>query len=543
MRNNRNIHSTFFFATLITLTTPIFASATTGDIVKQFSTPADCPTGLTFDGKSLWLADRKSDMLYQIDTEDGRVIKTLQAPGYQVEGLTMQGDYLWALDIEQRAAFKLNTKSGIAEKTIYLPLRAPQGLAWDGKYLWAADYKKKDKLYRISAEDGSVIEEIPSPSNDPHGLTFDGKYLWVSDRTDDMIYMLWPENGYVILAFPSPSKFPRGLAFDGESLWNVDYQTDKIYQIKLRDNTTYVCTDAKKEVLEYTHKFQNHGPGEVTSLDIYMSVPKNLPCQKLLGDLAFDPEPTDWVIDKWGQKIAHFHYDKIGPGQSVTPSYQAKAQLYKTRFFIFPDQVGSLDDIPKEIKQSYLSDGRKYCINDPYIKKTADKIIADETNCYWIARKFFNYVIENMEYELTGGWNAAPLVLKRGTGSCSEYSFAFIALCRSVGLPARYVGSVVLRGDDASTDYDVFHRWAEVYLPNYGWVPFDLSRGDRRSPAEQAEAIGYRDNTYLITTIGGGDSEYLEYNYTSIDQWHSKGPCKINSIRVGEWSPLEENQK
>ena len=103
MRNNRNNRSTFFFVTLITLTTPIFALAATGDVVKQFSTPADCPTGLTFDGKSLWLADRKSDMLYQIDTEDGRVIETLQAPGYQVEGLTMQGDYLWALDIEQKA--------------------------------------------------------------------------------------------------------------------------------------------------------------------------------------------------------------------------------------------------------------------------------------------------------------------------------------------------------------------------------------------------------------------------------------------------------
>lgn len=39
-----------------------------------------------------------------------------------------------------------------------------------------------------------------------------------------------------------------------------------------------------------------------------------------------------------------------------------------------------------------------------------------------------------------------------------------IAMCGAAGLPARYVGALVVRGDDASLDY-VFHRWVEVYLP------------------------------------------------------------------------------
>ena len=72
-----------------------------------------------------------------------------------------------------------------------------------------------------------------------------------------------------------------------------------------------------------------------------------------------------------------------------------------------------------------------------------------------------------------------------------------------------------MRGDDASVD-EAYHRWVEVYLPNYGWVPVDPSRGDKEWPADQAESIGNVANRLFITTIGGGDSEYLSWNYNSI---------------------------
>ena len=143
-----------------------------------------------------------------------------------------------------------------------------------------------------------------------------------------------------------------------------------------------------------------------------------------------------------------------------------------------------------------------------------------------------------MEYELAGGWNIAPAVLARGNGSCSEYSFVYIAMCRAAGLPARYAGSVVIRGDDASWD-NVFHRWVEVYLPNYGWIPVDPSGGDSSWPSAQADNFGYLNNRFLITTVGGGGSEYLGWSYNSNEEWMSKGRCKVAVENFGEWTPLE----
>ena len=138
--------------------------------------------------------------------------------------------------------------------------------------------------------------------------------------------------------------------------------------------------------------------------------------------------------------------------------------------------------------------------------------------------------------ELVGGWNIAPTVIDRGSGSCSEYTFVFIAMCRAAGIPARYTGALVIRGDDASTD-EVFHRWAEVYLPGYGWVPYDVQAGDKPTPEKQGEAFGDLPNRFLITTLGGGGSRYIGWDYNSTARWSCRGRCDVADLHLGDWFP------
>ncbi|MBN2023193.1 MAG: hypothetical protein JW809_10430 [Pirellulales bacterium] len=515
-----------------------------GDILRRLPSPGPCPTGLAFDGTSLWLADRMTDLLYEIDPTDGRVIRHMPAPSYQIESLAAEGKYLWALDSKEKLAFKVNPETGVTERTIEIPGRLPQGLAFDGRDLWAAD-SEGDRIYRLSIDDGSTIQSFAAPSGDSQGLAFEGNHLWVSDRTDDVLYMVCPQTGRVLLWVRAPSKYARGLAFDGEALWNVDYQSDTIYRLVPHDATPMAATDPKDRTVQYVHQIRNYGPGELTSLDVYMAVPTDSDAQKLLGQPVFEPKPAKFVTDRWGQRIAQFHFQDVPAGQVVTTSMKLDVRLFQTQFFLVPEKVGALDDVPEEIKKQYLGDGTKFRITDERIAKTARQIAGSKTNCHEIAMDIFDHVIKNTRYVLDDSWEVAPEVLRRGTGSCSEYSFAFIALCRAAGLPARYVGSIVVRGDDASTDYGVFHRWPEVYLPGYGWVPMDPStgRGVFKTPADVAAAIGNRRNGYLITTHGGGPSDYLQWDYNSSATWKSKGPCKIVTERFGEWTPLEPEAK
>lgn len=525
--------------------------AYSGEIINKIEAPGKYCTGLTFDGTNIWVSDRMMDEIFCINPANGEMIKKIKSPGYWPMGLTWDGTYLWNADIKggiplaenyNGKIYQINPEDGTVMRTIQSPTPAPRGLAWDGKYLWTVD-DYKDMIVQFDPKDGTTIKEFTSPSGKPQGLTFDGTYLWISDRSLDEIYMVDPNNGAVLLITKAPGQYTRGLAFDGENLWNIDYQDDRIYQLKVNDDENFRRYNQKKSRVLFTHQTTNFGPGKVKTLDFHFALPQNRDNQEVIGELQFEPNYTDIITDKWGQKTAHWHVENIEANQINEIKIITEIKTYDVRYFVFPDKVGSLDDIPKDIKAKYLENNDKYQYDHPVIQNALKTSVGNEKNPYWIARNIFNYLIDNMYYEMVGGWNTAPTVLERGNGSCSEYSFVYISMCRAAGLPARYVGSVVVRGDDASMD-DVFHRWVEVYLPNYGWIPVDPSGGDHKWPRDQADSFGALVNRFYITTQSGGGSETMEWTYNSNEFYTTEPQTNVVIEYFGDWEPLEnENLK
>lgn len=71
-------------------------------------------------------------------------------------------------------------------------------------------------------------------------------------------------------------------------------------------------------------------------------------------------------------------------------------------------------------------------------------------------------------------------LVTRGEGVCQDYAHLAVALCRSIGIPARYVSGYLFTSDDASgadTAADVVsvqtHAWLEAAVPGVGWVALD----------------------------------------------------------------------
>ncbi len=509
---------------------------TPGDVIMRMNLPGLHPQGLAFDGRHIWCADRLSDQIYKLDPDNGAIIDSLPAPGYHPVGLTWDGSHLWCVDGGEERIYAIDPKTGIAEKTIWCPAAQPGDLAWDGMYLWICD-DASNEIMQISTVDGTTISSITAPHAHPGGLTFDGTYLWVSDRYRDAVYMVTPDNGDVIITLDSIGHYPCGLAWSPDALYNVDYENKQISALVATASDNWLARfDDKQQKVSFIHQSRNFGPDTVTSMQVYLALPENRESQQLHGDVKLSPPPDDIITDDYGQKLAVYEFSDLGPGDFTEVELTAVATLYRTRYHVFPGKVGSLDDIPDDIKKIYLADDEKYAMNDPVIQQAVAVAVGDETNPYWIGRKVFKHLIDKMYYELVGGWNIAPTVLDRGNGSCSEYSFVYISMCRAAGLPARYVGAVVIRGDDASWD-DVFHRWVEIYLPNYGWFPVDPSGGDKEWPADQANYFGALSNRFLITTQAGGGTDYLGWSYNANEVWKSKGKCKIETENFGEWSP------
>jgi transglutaminase-like putative cysteine protease/sugar lactone lactonase YvrE len=532
--------------TLITaMMLQLSAVAHPGEVVRSFETPGQFPTGLAFDGKHIWLADRKAQLLFGIDPENGRVVAEIPSPAYWPTGLAWDGDHLWCSDVKgglplsenyDGLIYKISPENGDVLKVIQAPSGRPRDLAWDGKYLWCVD-DQADMIIQFSPDDGTTIKSLPSPAGDPRGLAFDGRYLWVSDRMMDEVYMVDPENGQVIIITDAPGAFTRGLAWDGEHVWAADSHNDRIYCMKALDEDLYITKNERYARVTYTHMMTNFGPGKLLSGDIHIAIPVNRDSQ-VIEDISFTTDYTGLVTDKSGQQTAHFSFTDLEPGEKFVAEMVTTARVYEIRYFIDPDKVGGLDEIPDDIPEVYYENNEKYRMDHPVIAGAVEKVVGDEKNPYWIARKIYNYLMEAMYYEMTGGWNTAPTVLERGNGSCSEYSFVYISMCRAAGLPARYVGSVVVRGDDDSMD-DVFHRWVEVYLPNYGWIPVDPSGGDQKLPRNQANYFGHLANRFLITTESAGGSASMEWTYNSNEFYTTEPKTFVVSDHFADWKPLD----
>ena len=518
----------------------LYAGGVPGEVISSVDLSIKGPTGLAWDGSHLWVADLLSATISEVDPISGKTLKFMDAPGYAPMGLAWDGKWLWVLDAADKTAYALDVSTGVTQRALPLDLDSPEGLAWDGKALWVAD-AKAGVISRLDTQDGTTWSSFPSPvagrKTQEIGLAFAGSWLFVSDRVTDTVYRVDPASGAVLDAFPAPGPYAAGLAWDGSHLWCADYEARKLCKLTATTDAPFVTSAAKHEVVTYTEAWRNFGPGVVDTLDVFIAVPRDLPNQKLLKPPQFEPNPTDFVTDQWGQKCAHFVFKGLGSGKEVSATMTQEVELRKVRWFVDPAKVGPLTDVPPEIVKTYTQDSSKLDMKDPVIQKAVKEALGDERNPYWMARKISRYIQDKMHYELVGGWNVAPTVLARGSGSCSEYTFVMLSMCHAAGLPARYAGSVVVRGDDASRD-DVFHRWVEVYLPNYGWVPVDPSGGDSPVPSEQAAFFGGLDNRFLITTLGAGDSDTLGWDYNSNARWTATGRVKLLQRKQGDWAPV-----
>jgi sugar lactone lactonase YvrE len=515
------------------------AEAAPGDVQASFDAPCKYPAGLATDGTDLFVLDWRAAEIHQVSAADGQVKKTWPAPTRKPYGLTFGDEKLFISDDHSGWVYALNPQTGVVESSFEAPGTRPTGLAYADGSLFILE-RKSGRIYRVMPDDGTILVSIPAPNDTSTCLAYDG-LLWVSDRIKDEIYVVEPEKGVVVSILDAPGPYAAGLARLGEYLWNVDFQTRKLYQLKLRDEQRYRLTDPREARVEYVWGLYNYGPGEVQDLVANFALPGNLRNQELLSAIEFAVPPTGTAKDRWGQACALFELPTLAAGERRVLGYSVQARIFAIRYLILPGEAGTLGDIPEDIRRTYTADGSRYRLDTPFIRDTVRQVVGDEQNAYWVARKIFNHVIDRLEYEMVGGWDVPEEVLKRGKGSCSEYTFTFIALCRAAGLPARYQGSIVVRGDDASVD-EAFHRWAEVYLPNYGWVPVDANKGDAKAPADQARGFGELSNRFLITTHGGGDSEHLWWGYNSYAKFQTVGYAKVEEDNFGLWEPLRAGE-
>ncbi len=125
-------------------------------------------------------------------------------------------------------------------------------------------------------------------------------------------------------------------------------------------------------------------------------------------------------------------------------------------------------------------------------------------NTFSVVRNVMSWANDLLGYERgpTSIETTSNEVLRLRFGVCQDYAHIMIAICRSAGIPARYVqGYLVGEGET--------HAWVEVYYPGLGWVEYDPTYNTIVGARHVKIACGrdYSDTAPITgKVIGGGSS-------------------------------------
>jgi len=124
----------------------------------------------------------------------------------------------------------------------------------------------------------------------------------------------------------------------------------------------------------------------------------------------------------------------------------------------------------------YLRPEKLVPINETF-RTIARKATAGRSDDLERAKALYDHVMGRMRYDKSGtGWGHgdARYACDFRTGNCTDFHAYFIALARSVGIPARFAIGATIPADKNEGTIDGYHCWAE-FLADGRWFPVDIS--------------------------------------------------------------------
>ncbi|MBN2622744.1 MAG: DUF3488 domain-containing protein [Acidimicrobiales bacterium] len=258
-------------------------------------------------------------------------------------------------------------------------------------------------------------------------------------------------------------------SFDGE-IWRSSYSTDDAVGDLPRS------FDAAVESRTVTQTITIEALGSVWLPAAYEPVAVDT------GDdqpTDFDPRSSTLMVDREVDSSDGFTYEVT----SQLPNWS-------------DDELRTASpEVPDDIADTYLP------LPDDFpaeVEDAARRIVRDAGTTYDMARALQDH-LRTFTYDATvgpgHGENAlVEFLFQTQRGYCEQFSASFAAMARAVGLPSRVAIGFTSGVQDPNdpTLYRVrgghAHAWPEVFLGEYGWVPFEPTPG--RGPPGAGDWLG-----------------------------------------------------
>ncbi|MDO3721576.1 transglutaminase family protein [Marinobacter sp. chi1] len=245
----------------------------------------------------------------------------------------------------------------------------------------------------------------------------------------------------------------------------IHHETRYTYESPIEDSIQYIRLTPRTTPQQRIHDWKLRTPGETSQMVDGFG---NLVTVMTLTDAA--PEITlvaEGVVDLTGKPLT----------RDDSP---------------FPPQVF--------LRQTDLTDA------DEALKAFANEYSANKRSLV----KLMTHLREHISFMpgATTVTHTAREAFELGAGVCQDHTHIFIACCRHIGVPARYVSGYIHSADD---DHVATHAWAEAWIGS-NWHTFDVvnTLNVAESHIKLAVGLDYQDAAPVRGVRTGGGTEQME---------------------------------
>jgi transglutaminase-like putative cysteine protease len=220
--------------------------------------------------------------------------------------------------------------------------------------------------------------------------------------------------------------------------------------------------------VEHTTLFEYEDPIYETATEVRLHPASGSRISQSCANFNLQVSPLTGIFeytDFYGNRVHHFN---------ILQSHR-RVQIIATSVV---ETSASLSVIPEE-NEIYLMDfacESRYVHFDPAVCDFAEQF-RTLGEAHQQALEICRHINDTFQYEpgVTDVHSTSAVVMALGRGVCQDFAHIMIAVCRYLGIPARYVSGYLYGGGSTPEGRDeASHAWCEIYCgPERGWIGFD----------------------------------------------------------------------
>ena len=329
-------------------------------------------------------------------------------------------------------------------------------IALKSQYLHAEYVQTQSMLDEISyqhSQNPSLLRQYAQIANYESGVTNKKKYTIIQNPINKINYLT--VNGVLHIE---------------------DNATSQIHYYK-NINTCYFYGDVAIEPSNYTVEYYDHVPKRGSREYAFLHNINSTAWSALYRQIVNNRERYQYQYNKLPKLLLTY-----------TPMVQYK------------NAQKNFLQIPKELKLS--------------LESLARSIILSQKSDWARAETICTYLKNQYTYNLHSSYDEErdriyEFLYENKEGICQEFASSMVLLCRSIGIPAKYVtGYLVTEKNPKTGNYVVrekdAHAFVEVYIAGYGWMTFDPTpqRAMEDRKVEETTVMSTKNYIKVISILG-----------------------------------------